>query len=143
MDADWDEVCFLTLDVPWAFCTFNLIKQSSPNTSSLSEPTVYAYAYTLLSQVTRIPFPPPGVHAMSTPVTTMTFDTTQELLWTGNDYVWEDPKPGGRGWTLANGNLRVELHPSTAPNFSDIHHSRRIPPPRVRFARYSSMRKVL
>ncbi|KAL4724069.1 poly(A)-specific ribonuclease [Fusarium chlamydosporum] len=37
-------------------------------------------------EVTRIPFPPPGVHAMSTPVTTMTFDTTQELLWTGNDY---------------------------------------------------------
>ncbi|KAF6826197.1 pab-dependent poly -specific ribonuclease subunit [Colletotrichum musicola] len=37
-------------------------------------------------EVTRIPFPPPGVHAMPTPVTTMTFDTTQELLWTGNDY---------------------------------------------------------
>ncbi|KAL6918053.1 hypothetical protein FSHL1_009482 [Fusarium sambucinum] len=37
-------------------------------------------------EVTRIPFPPPGVHAMPTPVTTMTFDTVQELLWTGNDY---------------------------------------------------------
>lgn len=24
---------------------------------------------------------------MPTPVTTMTFDTSQELLWTGNDYV--------------------------------------------------------
>lgn len=24
---------------------------------------------------------------MPTPVTTMTFDTHQELLWTGNDYV--------------------------------------------------------
>ncbi|TEA13362.1 PAN2-PAN3 deadenylation complex catalytic subunit PAN2 [Colletotrichum sidae] len=36
--------------------------------------------------VARIPFPPPGVHAMPTPVTTMTFDTSQELLWTGNDY---------------------------------------------------------
>ncbi|KAM5346477.1 hypothetical protein ACJ41O_009482 [Fusarium nematophilum] len=37
-------------------------------------------------EVVRIPFPPPGVHAMPTPVTTMTFDTSQELLWTGNDY---------------------------------------------------------
>ncbi|KAM0591257.1 hypothetical protein ACHAPN_007398 [Verticillium nonalfalfae] len=37
-------------------------------------------------QVARIPFPPPGVRAMATPVTTMTFDPQQELLWTGNDY---------------------------------------------------------
>lgn len=37
-------------------------------------------------EVARIQFPPPGVHAMPTPVTTMTFDTSQELLWTGNDY---------------------------------------------------------
>ncbi|KAF4345953.1 pab-dependent poly(A)-specific ribonuclease subunit PAN2 [Fusarium beomiforme] len=38
------------------------------------------------AEVTRIPFPPPGVHAMPTPVATMTFDNSQELLWTGNDY---------------------------------------------------------
>ncbi|KJZ76270.1 PAB-dependent poly(A)-specific ribonuclease subunit PAN2 [Hirsutella minnesotensis 3608] len=37
-------------------------------------------------EVSRIAFPPPGVHAMPTPVTTMTFDTSQELLWTGNDF---------------------------------------------------------
>ncbi|PFH59877.1 hypothetical protein XA68_11735 [Ophiocordyceps unilateralis] len=37
-------------------------------------------------EVSRIPFPPAGIHAMPTPVTTMTFDTSQELLWTGNDY---------------------------------------------------------
>ncbi|EKJ70854.1 hypothetical protein FPSE_09006 [Fusarium pseudograminearum CS3096] len=37
-------------------------------------------------EVTRIPFPPPGVRAMQTPVTTMIFDNVQELLWTGNDY---------------------------------------------------------
>ncbi|QPG94530.1 poly(A)-specific ribonuclease [Epichloe festucae Fl1] len=37
-------------------------------------------------EVARIPFPPPGVHALPTPVTTMTFDNSQELLWTGNDY---------------------------------------------------------
>ncbi|PNY28099.1 PAB-dependent poly(A)-specific ribonuclease subunit PAN2 [Tolypocladium capitatum] len=37
-------------------------------------------------EVSRILFPPPGVHALPTLVTTMTFDTSQELLWTGNDY---------------------------------------------------------
>ncbi|KAH6605888.1 hypothetical protein Trco_005041 [Trichoderma cornu-damae] len=37
-------------------------------------------------EVARIPFPPPGVHALPTQVTTMTFDTSQELLWAGNDY---------------------------------------------------------
>ncbi|OAR02912.1 hypothetical protein LLEC1_04548, partial [Akanthomyces lecanii] len=38
-------------------------------------------------EVARIQFPPPGLHALPTPVTTMMFDTSQELLWTGNDYV--------------------------------------------------------
>ncbi|WZH49224.1 ubiquitin carboxyl-terminal hydrolase-domain-containing protein [Fusarium acuminatum] len=38
-------------------------------------------------EVVRIRFPPPGVQAMPTPVTTMAFDNSQELLWTGNDYV--------------------------------------------------------
>ncbi|KAK7414478.1 poly(A)-specific ribonuclease [Neonectria punicea] len=37
-------------------------------------------------EVARIQFPPPGVHALPTPVTTMTFDTSQELIWTGNEY---------------------------------------------------------
>ncbi|UKZ87036.1 poly(A)-specific ribonuclease [Trichoderma asperellum] len=37
-------------------------------------------------EVARIPFPPPGVHALPTQVTTMTFDTSQELLWAGNEY---------------------------------------------------------
>jgi PAB-dependent poly(A)-specific ribonuclease subunit 2 len=41
----------------------------------------------LSQQVVRIRFPPPGVQAMPTPVTTMAFDNSQELLWTGNDYV--------------------------------------------------------
>lgn len=41
-------------------------------------------------QVARISLPPPGVHAMPTPVTSMTFDASQELLWTGNDYVWHE-----------------------------------------------------
>ncbi|KAI1434270.1 PAB-dependent poly(A)-specific ribonuclease subunit PAN2 [Xylaria sp. CBS 124048] len=34
-------------------------------------------------EVARIPIPPPG---MPTPVTCLGFDTTQELLWTGNEY---------------------------------------------------------
>ncbi|KAF5027632.1 hypothetical protein F66182_258 [Fusarium sp. NRRL 66182] len=37
-------------------------------------------------EIARISFPPPGVHAMPTPVTTMTFDNSHELLWTGNDF---------------------------------------------------------
>uniref|UniRef100_A0A8H7NFC2 PAN2-PAN3 deadenylation complex catalytic subunit PAN2 n=1 Tax=Bionectria ochroleuca TaxID=29856 RepID=A0A8H7NFC2_BIOOC len=37
-------------------------------------------------EVVRIQFPPPGVHALPSAVTTMTFDTSQELLWTGNEY---------------------------------------------------------
>ncbi|KAI1387808.1 PAB-dependent poly(A)-specific ribonuclease subunit PAN2 [Hypoxylon trugodes] len=37
-------------------------------------------------EVARIPFPPPGLRAMPTPVTVLAFDTSQELLWTGNEY---------------------------------------------------------
>ncbi|KAH0601491.1 hypothetical protein MHUMG1_00367 [Metarhizium humberi] len=48
-------------------------------------------------EVARIPFPPPGVHAMPTPVTTMTFDTFQELLWTGNDYPHTRQESANRG----------------------------------------------
>lgn len=50
-------------------------------------PLSAAVAQTHRLQVSRIPFPPPAVHAMPTPVTTMAFDVSQELLWTGNDYV--------------------------------------------------------
>ncbi|KAI1129895.1 PAB-dependent poly(A)-specific ribonuclease subunit PAN2 [Nemania abortiva] len=37
-------------------------------------------------EVARIPFPPPGVRALPTPVTCLAFDISQELLWTGNEY---------------------------------------------------------
>ncbi|KAI1186605.1 PAB-dependent poly(A)-specific ribonuclease subunit PAN2 [Nemania serpens] len=37
-------------------------------------------------EVARMPFPPPGVRALPTPVTCLAFDITQELLWTGNEY---------------------------------------------------------
>lgn len=37
-------------------------------------------------EVARIPFPPPGIRALPTPVTCLAFDISQELLWTGNEY---------------------------------------------------------
>ncbi|KAI1848947.1 hypothetical protein JX266_005375 [Neoarthrinium moseri] len=37
-------------------------------------------------EVARVPLPPPGLRAHQTPVTTLSFDTTQELLWAGNEY---------------------------------------------------------
>lgn len=42
-------------------------------------------------QVARVPLPPPGLHALPTPVSTFAFDTLQELLWAGNDYVRTNP----------------------------------------------------
>ena len=41
----------------------------------------------LYEQVAIIQLPPPGPHNAPTPVTTFAFDTSQELLWTGNDFV--------------------------------------------------------
>jgi len=35
----------------------------------------------------RIAFPGPAPNAPSTQVTTCAFDTAQDLLWTGNEYV--------------------------------------------------------
>ncbi|KXJ89786.1 ubiquitin carboxyl-terminal hydrolase-domain-containing protein [Microdochium bolleyi] len=37
-------------------------------------------------EIARIPLPPPGVRAHPTPVSTLAFDTAQELLWAGNQY---------------------------------------------------------
>ncbi|KAI9886097.1 MAG: hypothetical protein M1823_002115 [Watsoniomyces obsoletus] len=37
-------------------------------------------------EVARTAFPPPGLHALHTPVTALAFDNNQELLWTGNEY---------------------------------------------------------
>lgn len=39
------------------------------------------------SETTRIALPGPSAGAPSSPVTTFAFDTVQELLWTGNEYV--------------------------------------------------------
>lgn len=38
-------------------------------------------------KVARMALPPPGIHAATTPVTAMAFDTSQELFWAGNEYV--------------------------------------------------------
>ena len=40
-------------------------------------------------QVARVLLPPPGghPHAIPTPVATLAFDTSQELLWAANEYV--------------------------------------------------------
>ena len=38
-------------------------------------------------EVAIIGIPPPGPHALPTPVATLAFDTSQELLWAGNDFV--------------------------------------------------------
>ncbi|KAI0129433.1 exonuclease [Xylariales sp. AK1849] len=37
-------------------------------------------------EVSRTPLPPPGLRAHHTPVSTLAFDTGQELLWAGNEY---------------------------------------------------------
>jgi PAB-dependent poly(A)-specific ribonuclease subunit 2 len=37
-------------------------------------------------EVTRLALPPPGIHAVPTPIAAMAFDTGQELLWAGNEY---------------------------------------------------------
>jgi hypothetical protein len=38
-------------------------------------------------QVQRVQHPGPGVNALPTPVTALAFDTQQDLLWAGNQYV--------------------------------------------------------
>lgn len=40
----------------------------------------------LYKQVNRLPLPPSGAHGVPTPVASLAFDTSQELLWAGNDY---------------------------------------------------------
>ncbi|KAL3422025.1 PAB-dependent poly(A)-specific ribonuclease subunit PAN2 [Phlyctema vagabunda] len=37
-------------------------------------------------EVARLALPPPGIHAVPTPIETASFDTHQELLWAGNGY---------------------------------------------------------
>jgi hypothetical protein len=40
-----------------------------------------------IAQVNRITIPPNTAHDLPTPASTIAFDTQQELLWVGNEYV--------------------------------------------------------
>lgn len=51
-----------------------------------------ALAKTNWKQVAHVPLPPPSPNVYHpTPVTTLAFDTQQELLWAGNEYVSRSP----------------------------------------------------
>jgi PAB-dependent poly(A)-specific ribonuclease subunit 2 len=40
----------------------------------------------LYRQVNRLLLPPPGAHAVPTPIACLAFDNSYELLWSGNDF---------------------------------------------------------
>jgi hypothetical protein len=48
-------------------------------------------------QVHVIPHPGPGPHAMPTWPTALAIDTHQELIWTGNEYVWDVARDWKKG----------------------------------------------
>ena len=56
-------------------------------------------------EVAIIGIPPPGPHALPTPVATLAFDTSQELLWAGNDFVSDVPS----FYEVANWELKRRL----------------------------------
>jgi len=68
-------------------------------------------------EVAIIGIPPPGPHALPTPVATLAFDTSQELLWAGNDFVSDVSPPSTR--------LRIEEKTGTClgPLGVDIMHT--------------------
>ncbi|RDA83187.1 hypothetical protein CP532_6442 [Ophiocordyceps camponoti-leonardi (nom. inval.)] len=92
MEVSQEAVCLLQRRQkhlrPVSFTVYQIStrKGSSPSSYASRENDQTAIMDGDWDEVSRIPFPPPGVHAMPTPVTTMMFDTSQELLWTGNDY---------------------------------------------------------
>ncbi|KAI9826617.1 MAG: poly(A)-specific ribonuclease [Thelocarpon impressellum] len=81
MEADWDEVSAFPREwqmrLPWGAAEPR-IGRRRPSRAALIEE--------LLVKVARTAFPPPGIHALPTPVSVLAFDTNQELLWTGNEY---------------------------------------------------------
>ncbi|KAI9759589.1 MAG: Protein kinase C-like 1 [Chaenotheca gracillima] len=66
--------------------------------------------YVIPRQVARTAFPPPGIHALPTPVSLLAFDTFQELLWTGNEYgrVTSFYGPKIQKYTSFRGHLSAE-----------------------------------
>jgi hypothetical protein len=64
-------------------------------------------------QLAIVQLPPPGPHHPPTQIATFAFDTTQELLWTGNEYV--STLASSSLWvSQANNKRRDELPPSMA-----------------------------
>jgi len=81
MEADWDEVR-----------TSLLIRTSIPKYALSRSPRYFPYINPITNtipgfQLQRITVPPPDVHAEPTPASTVAFDTQQELLWVGSEYV--------------------------------------------------------
>ncbi|KAK5014877.1 poly(A)-specific ribonuclease [Cryomyces antarcticus] len=70
MEADWDEVS----------------KSRDTTMSDLQTLESICTYKEEFGQVARIVLPPPGPQALPTPATTLAFDTSQELLWAGNEY---------------------------------------------------------
>ena len=72
MDGDWEEVCF------------NHFSSTCPSHEINGGAALLAIANHL--QLSRITLPPAVVGHAPTPVTTMAFDTAQELLWAANSF---------------------------------------------------------
>ena len=73
MEADWDEVRW------W-------------NGGNLSA----TYLRFATAQINRVTIPPETAHDLPTPASALAFDTQQELLWLGNEYV---SSRGAKGYT--------------------------------------------
>ena len=99
------------------------------------------------AKVARTAFPPPGIHALHTAVTTLAFDNLQELLWTGNEFV-RDPRVTDEAITrreraTANPRAhRAESRRSTAPSSSNTLRFERTPPAKVPSSSFCSMKRA-
>ena len=99
------------------------------------------YLRSNLAKVHRITIPPPGLHEPPTPASTVAFDTQQELLWIGNEYVsrsfphFSKPKP-------KSNIIRVVLLLFMDQSCEDTPQSRRTLPRKVLSNIYYSMRRA-
>lgn len=96
-------------------------------------------------ELSRVPVPPPGPHALPTVATTVAFDDVMELLWVGNEFVsfafalfWE--AKGHQAWVLIVLSGRVELCLSMDPNSKGIRLSGPILFPKGWYDKLYSMR---
>jgi hypothetical protein len=90
MDGDWEEVSSTSL-----FCTEAQNKPTSQPSAQRAGQTAAKHTLTicqqmdtnlLYRQVNRLLLPPPGAHAVPTPIACLAFDNSYELLWSGNDF---------------------------------------------------------